>query len=69
MFILKHIVIFNQKVAGFLMLHGFVLKSIEKCKQKNSKRNVFIFNDSEELRKWITEYDKFMSNNWDYFIK
>ena len=62
-------VIFNQKVAGFLMLHGFVLKCIEKCKQNNSKRNVFIFNDSNELRKWITEYDNFMLVNRDYFIK
>jgi len=51
------------------MLHGFVLKGIEKCKQNNSKRNVFIFNDSNELRKWITEYDNFMLVNRDYFIK
>ena len=65
----KNIVIFQQKVAGFLMLHGFVLKKIEKSNKENSIRNVFIFNDSDELKKWINEYDNFMLKNKDYFIK
>lgn len=62
-------VVFSQKVAGFLLLHGFVLQAIEVTRQVNSKRNVFIFNDSDQIRKTIAEYDSFFNEHRDYFIK
>lgn len=45
----KEYIIFNQRVAGQLMSMGFVLKRMEKTKQDNSNRNVFIFNNTDEL--------------------
>jgi hypothetical protein len=66
---MKKYVVFNQKVCGFLLLHGFVIKGIEKSNKPESKMNVFIFNDTEELRSKISEYDNFISNHKDYFIR
>lgn len=54
-------VIFNQKVAGYLMLNGFVLKGIEKSHQ-NPKMNVFIFNESKDLKEHIGTYDNFIAS-------
>ena len=48
-------IIFNQKLAGYLMVQGFILKKMgrnEKCPDKN----VFIFRQSENLEKTIKEY-------------
>jgi hypothetical protein len=58
---LKKTVVFNQKVAGYLMLKGFTLKGIEKY-HKNPNMNVFIFNDSEQLKEQISKYDNFISS-------
>jgi hypothetical protein len=58
---LKKTVVFNQKVAGYLMLKGFTLKGIEKA-HKNQNMNVFIFNDSDQLKEQISEYDKFINS-------
>ena len=55
---MKYIVIFNQKVAGYLMLNNFTLKKIEKS-SKNQKMNVFIFKDSEELRSAISKFEDY----------
>lgn len=47
--------IYNQKLAGFLMLQGYRLMGIEEnetCKGKN----VFYFMDSEKIRKSIQIY-------------
>lgn len=56
---MKKTVVFNQKVAGYLMLNGFTLKTIEKSHQ-NPNMNVFIFNDSVELKDKISKYDNFI---------
>lgn len=45
----KEYIIFNQKLAGKLMQLGFVLKRMEKTTRDNSNRNIFIFNESEDL--------------------
>lgn len=60
----KH-VIFNQRVAGYLMLKKHVLKGIDKSKT-NSKMNVFLFDDTDELRKAISEYDNFIASIQDH---
>jgi hypothetical protein len=56
----KEYVVFNQRLAGFLMLSGFVLKRMEKSKYEDySNKNVFVFNESENLHKAIDEYKSF----------
>lgn len=47
--------IFSQRLAGFLMMSGFVLLEIQKDKL-GSGRNVFIFRDSTELHFRIENY-------------
>lgn len=49
----KEYIIFNQRLAGFLMLNGFVLKRMDKTRHADSDRNIFFFNDSEELHETI----------------
>jgi hypothetical protein len=43
----KEYVIFNQRLAGYLMMNGFVLKHMEKSEKSN--KNIFFFNESDEL--------------------
>lgn len=49
--------IFSQKLAGLLMLKGFVLKAMRPDKY-HPNRNVFIFNDSEELRNVLNDFNR-----------
>lgn len=53
----KEYLIFNQRLAGYLMLSGFVLKRMNKSKD-GSNRNVFLFNESEELLNKVKEFNK-----------
>ena len=50
--------IFSQRLAGYLMVKGFVLVGIEQGRN-NSGKNVFYFNDSDELCKAMKEYKAF----------
>jgi hypothetical protein len=52
----KEYIVFSMKLAGKLMQEGFVLKRMEKTTRNNSNRNVFFFNESEELLKFVKEY-------------
>lgn len=45
----KEYIVFSMKLAGFLMQKGFVLKRMEKTNRDNSNRNVFYFNETEDL--------------------
>lgn len=47
--------IYTQKLAGYLMLRGFVLIDM-KPNRKNPNRNDFLFGDSPELQKAIDDY-------------
>lgn len=49
--------IYRQRVAGYLMLRGFVLVAM-KPNTDNSGRNVFYFKDSPELDAAIQDYSK-----------
>ena len=49
--------IFSQKLAGLLMLKGFVLKEMRPDKY-HKNRNVFIFNDSDELRSVLDDFNR-----------
>ena len=51
----KMITIFNQRLCGYLMMKGFVLVAMSENHQCAGK-NVFFFNDSDDLQKSIQEY-------------
>lgn len=65
---MKKYVVFSQRTAGYLQLCGFVIKKIE-TSNDGSGRNVFIFNDSDELREKINQYDKFIDLNRDFLFR
>lgn len=45
---------YSLRLAGYLMLQGFVLKLMRD--DQKSKRKIFIFNDSLQLQKAIEDY-------------
>ncbi len=47
--------VFSQKLAGYLMMKGFVLVGMEQGRN-NSGKNVFYFNNSDELKLSMIEY-------------
>lgn len=49
--------IFSQRLAGYLMMQGFVLLGMSEDKKKGHK-NIFFFNDTPELHKAIWAYSK-----------
>ena len=51
----KEYIVFSQQLAGRLMIQGFGLKRVEKSK-KDKDRNIYIFNESENLLKFIQLY-------------
>jgi len=48
---------FSLRLAGYLMLQGFVLKLMRDDQKSN--RKIFIFNDTPELQEKIQEYLRF----------
>jgi hypothetical protein len=46
---------FSQKLAGFLLTNGFSITGI-KSDLKNTGRTIYLFQDSELLRKAIAKY-------------
>ena len=54
-------IIFNQALAGYLMMQGFILKKMER-NEKCPDKNVFIFRQSENLEKTIKQYLSKYSN-------
>lgn len=52
----KDYIVFNMKLAGKLMSMGFVLRKMAKTNKEGSNRNVFYFNESENLIKEIEKY-------------
>jgi hypothetical protein len=53
----KEYIVFSQRLCGELMIRGFVLKRMEKTTRDNSNRNVFFFNESDELLKVVEDYN------------
>jgi len=45
---------YSLRLAGYLMLQGFVLKHMRDDQKSN--RKIFIFNNTPELQKTIQEY-------------
>jgi hypothetical protein len=52
----KEYIVFSQRLAGELMIRGFVLKRMDKTMRDNSNRNIFFFNESEDLLKFVSDY-------------
>lgn len=52
----KEYIVFNQRLAGFLMQSGFVLKRMEKANAETN-RNVFVFNNTDDLLEKISRYN------------
>lgn len=51
----KTYIVRSQRLAGYLMMHGFKLHALEEDKQ-GSGRNVFFFTNSKDLLERIEEY-------------
>lgn len=49
-------IIFSQYLAGWLMMHGYMLRGMRRDKIKHGK-NVFLFKWSEELENDIEKYN------------
>lgn len=54
----KEYIVFNQKLAGFLMQKGFILKRLGKSDKPNSRLNIFFFNESAQLLMTIEDFKK-----------
>ena len=50
----KTITIFSQKLAGYLMMHSFVLIGM-RPNNNNAGKNVFFFNNTPDLRMALEE--------------
>jgi hypothetical protein len=46
---------FSQKLAGYLLTNGFSLMGL-KSDLKKTGRNIYLFQDSEQLRESINKY-------------
>jgi len=52
----------SQKLAGYLMMRGFVLKGVKPDTTQNTKRNMFMFNNTYELANAINDYKQIKNN-------
>ncbi len=52
------IIIHSQRLAGTLMTKGFVLIAMDREKNTQTGKNIFLFRDSPELRQAMKEYKK-----------
>lgn len=53
---IKNITIFNQRMAGYLMMRGCVLLDMRPDMKGNSRKNVFFFRDTPQLRQSMNDY-------------
>ena len=52
---MKDYIIFNQRLAGYLMQQGFILLNMKESKS-NKGKNVFVFRESQELLNAVDNY-------------
>ena len=58
----KFMTIFSQRLAGYLMMNGFVLMGIRDHVNGSGKK-VFYFTESPQLKKAMEEYKKMTNTN------
>lgn len=51
----KSYIVYSQKMTGYLMQRGFVLIDMQPD-LKNTRRNVFFFNNTRKLQSAVDEY-------------
>lgn len=61
-------IIHSQRMAGYLMLKGFVLLEI-KANLKDKGRNIYLFNESDELNNALDKYNEFFMRNKQEIIR
>ena len=52
----KDLIIFNQRMAGYLMLKGYVLLDMRPDINSSSGKNVFVFKDTPQIRNSMSDY-------------
>lgn len=52
------LVVHSRKLAIYLQCRGFLLVGVEPDLKSNNNRKVFLFNDSDAIRKAMIEYKK-----------
>lgn len=57
----KEIVVFQERMAGWLMFNRFH-KIAERADLKESKRNIYVFKDSPEIRVVMEDFNKIKSS-------
>ena len=58
----KFMAVFSLRMAGYLMMHGFVLMDLREHIDGSGKK-VFYFINSPELKKVMEEYKELSKNN------
>lgn len=53
---LKNIIIFNQRLAGYLMQKGYVLLDMRPDFKSSSRKNIFLFKDTPQIRQSMSDY-------------
>jgi hypothetical protein len=54
----KEYIVFSNRLAGYLMYNGHILKRTGKSDKPNSTLNIYFFNESPELLQKVEEYKK-----------
>lgn len=52
----KNIVIFSQRMAGYLMQKGYVLLEMRPDVKSSSRKNIFLFKDTPQIRQSMSDY-------------
>lgn len=52
----REYIVFNNQLAGYLMLRKFVLKRMGKSDKKGSNLNIYFFNESDKLLETVKEF-------------
>ena len=63
----KYKCIYSLKLAGYLMMHGYPIRSIDKNKY-NPKWDVYFFDDTDEIKETIEFYNYRKSKENNYGI-
>lgn len=63
----KYECIYSLKLAGYLMMHGYPIRKIEKNKY-NPKWDVYFFDESNEIKETIEFYNYKKSKEKNYGI-
>lgn len=59
---MEFVSIFSLRLAGYLMLKGFVLMSVDENKTLNNGRKIFFFRKSPQIQEAMSEFQRNRSN-------